>query len=81
MEKTAEEAVLEHKGYSLVAMVFLKNGERQHQNVSVRHGQDPRKTGREFAAMVQRGLNKARRMCGMACNAQYEFIDLAREGA
>ena len=81
MEETAVEAVLEHKGYSLVAMAFLKNGERQYQDVTVRHGQDPRKAGREFAAMVQRGLNKARRMCGMACNAQYEFIGLAVEGA
>lgn len=81
MEETTAEAVLEHRGFSLVPMAFLKNGERQFQNVAVRHGEDPRKTGREFAAMVQRGLNKARRMCGMACSAHYEFLGLAGEGA
>lgn len=81
MEETAAEAVLEHKGFSIVPMAFLKDGERQYQNLAVRHGEDPRKTGRKFAEMVQRGLNKTRRMCGMACSAHYEFIGLAREGA
>lgn len=81
MEETAAEAVLEHRGFSLVAMAFLKNGERQFQNVAVRHGEDPRKTGREFAAMVQRGYNKSMAMFGKKCRVLYEFIGLAQEGA
>ena len=79
MEKTTIEKVLEHRGLREVVALFLRDGKRVTHCFYVKKYFDAKKYCREFAASVERGENKIRRMCGMREKLRYEFVQIIRE--